>query len=101
MEVFVQDVPAQLTDDSLRNLLRPYVDKLSIKTFHCQKPRQRQIAFLTFLTADDGKKFLLAYGQEKPFWLSSPPAAKITVTSVPIFCTKSTKPANQHILRML
>ena len=101
MEVFIQDVPAQLTDDSLQNLLRPYMDKLSIKTYHCQKPRQRQIAFLTFLTADDGKKFLLAYGQEKPSWLSLPPPAKITVKSVPIFCTKSTKPANQHILRML
>jgi len=66
MEVFIRDVPEQVTDLGLRNLLRPYMNKQGVKFYHCRKQQQRKIAFLTFLHISDGDKFLLANGQEKP-----------------------------------
>ncbi|CZR68497.1 related to RNA-directed RNA polymerase [Phialocephala subalpina] len=101
MEVFIRDVPEQVTQNGLSNLLKPYMAKLSIKTYHCQKPQQKRFAFLVFLDIKDGKRFLEAYGQDKPPRHGPIFPSKIQILSTPIFCTVSNKPPNPHILRSL
>ncbi|KAE9375996.1 rna-dependent rna polymeras-like protein [Stipitochalara longipes BDJ] len=101
MEVFIRDVPEQVTELGLRNLLRPYMNKQGIKTYHCRKQQQRKFAFLIFLHIHEGSKFLLAYGQEKPSRTGPVIPAKIQILSTPIFCVISNKSPNIHMLNSL
>ncbi|KUJ21239.1 rna-dependent rna polymerase-like protein [Mollisia scopiformis] len=104
MEVFVRDVPEQVTEKGLRNLLQPYMRTLKIEIFHCTKQQQKRFAFLVFLTAEDGNRFLQHYGQQKPS-RNAPNGPvfkpKIQILRVTIFCGVSNKPPNPHILRSL
>lgn len=101
MEVFVQDVPEQVTEKALRNLLQPYMQTLSIDTFSCQKPRQKRFAFLVFLDVKDGTRFLERYGATKTPGLLSNTPPKIEILRNPVFCNISNKAPNPHVLRGL
>jgi RNA dependent RNA polymerase len=101
MEVFIRDVPEQVTENRLRSLLQPYMKDQDIKTYHCRKQRQRRIAFLIFLHPHDGNQFLRAYGQDKPFKAGPSIASKIQILSTPIFCVISNKEPNIYILKSL
>jgi RNA dependent RNA polymerase len=101
MEVFIRDVPQQVTENGLRNLLRPYMNDQGIKIYHCQKQQQKQFAFLVFLHVQDGNKFLLAYGQDKPFRNGPSIPPKIRILSTPIYCVVSMKSPNILILNSL
>lgn len=65
MEVFVRNLPAQTNEKSLRNHLRSAFASLSIQDVHCQKASGKTFASLTFLSIDDGRKFLARHGQIK------------------------------------
>jgi len=99
MQVFIRNVPKQVTENGLRNSMQPYMDKLSIKKYHCQKQARKPFAFLTFLDPQDGNRFLLAYGQNKPPKTESIPPAKIQIMSTPIYCTLSRKSPDPRVLR--
>jgi hypothetical protein len=93
MEVFVRDVPPQLTENGLRNFLLPHLVGLSITTFHCQKQLHQRWALITFLRIEDGSRFLGTYGQGSP--------KQIEMLQSYISCSISKKAANAHLIRSL
>ncbi|KAF4624670.1 hypothetical protein G7Y89_g13499 [Cudoniella acicularis] len=92
MEVFVRDVPIQVTANGLRNLLSSFMTDLSIQIFHCEKQKNGKFAWLTFLRVEDGQRFLAKYGQG---------AKKIAILGVSISCALSKNAPNQHMLGSL
>lgn len=100
MEVFIRDVPEQVTENGIRKVLQPYVDKLSIQTYHCRKQRQKRFALLTFLHQSDGQRFLVMYGQFKPSKFSNEPP-KVRLLGTPVYCSVSNNSVNPHLLRSL
>ncbi|PBP20340.1 RNA-dependent RNA polymerase [Diplocarpon rosae] len=100
MEVFIRDVPEQMTESMIRKLLRPFFDKLSIQTYHCRKQAQKKFAFLTFLHLGDGQNFIMTFGQNKPPQ-SSPEEPKIRLLGTPVYCSVSKNAVNSHLLRSL
>ena len=111
MDVYVRNVPQQSTENSLKNFLKPFFLDLSIRSVHCTKPKDKTIAFLTFLHLSDAETFLQHYGQTKnltPYIGSqrSQPRPKINSVNLrflgqPIYCQKSTNDANPYLLRVL
>ncbi|KAH0496216.1 hypothetical protein TgHK011_003588 [Trichoderma gracile] len=63
MEVHLGNVPKTLTDDSLRDELEPHIEALGIVDWHCEKPRNKTHAWVTFLDEADGRKFLQKHGK--------------------------------------
>jgi hypothetical protein len=115
MEVRVRNVPSHSTEASLKKFLIPTFRKLSIWSVHCQKPRDKTFASLTFLHVADAEKFLLHHGQA-PRAPKSKQAAKsyaiqtkrsqsnpnnLRFLGTPIYCEKSHHDANTHALRVL
>ncbi|KAL5318216.1 hypothetical protein ACEPPN_013275 [Leptodophora sp. 'Broadleaf-Isolate-01'] len=100
MEVFIRDAPEQLSENGFRKQLQPYLDKISIQTYHCKKQLQKSFALVTFLTHDDGQRFLATYGQPKPP-AGSTTSPKIRLLGTPIYCSVSYKQVNVHLLRSL
>lgn len=62
MEVFLQNVPQDLSDQSLRKELEPFMRALSIIDWQCDKPRRKTQAWVAFLSASEGIKFLQKHG---------------------------------------
>lgn len=62
MEVFVRNLPEQLSEKQLRDFLRPIFTSLSIDSFCCQKLR-KGCATVTILDPQLGQKFLDLHGQ--------------------------------------
>lgn len=91
MEVHVSNVPRQSTENALRNFFKPHFLKHSIHCVHCQKPRGKPFASLTFLHINDGEKFLLHYGQFQ----------KLRFLGQPIYCQKSRREVNSFLIRVL
>lgn len=100
MEVFIRDVPEQLTENGIRSLLQPYVEKLSIQTYHCRKQRQKRFALLTFLHESDGQRFLVTYGQSKRSNIPNE-LPKVRLLGNPVYCSMSKNSVNPHLLRSL
>lgn len=66
MEVFLRNVPKDLTDDALQIELKPHMDSLNIQLWHCEKPRKKPQATIGFLDAKDGQRFLTRHGKLAP-----------------------------------
>lgn len=62
MEVFMPNLPSQLTEDGLR--ARAILNQLGIIHYVCEKPQKEPFGFGTFLDKRDGKHFLTIHGQE-------------------------------------
>lgn len=58
MEVYLRNVPLGLADDGLKKELTPFMNALGIIDWTCDKPRRKPLAWITFLHASDGQKFL-------------------------------------------
>ncbi|OAA55404.1 RNA-dependent RNA polymerase [Cordyceps fumosorosea ARSEF 2679] len=65
MEVFLRGVPATLAEDNLKAALAPFVNALGIADWVVDKPKRKPMAWVTFLNAADGTKFLKTHGQLK------------------------------------
>ncbi|KAJ8071651.1 hypothetical protein OCU04_001972 [Sclerotinia nivalis] len=104
MEIHVTNVPVQTGEHDLRKFLKPKIDVLAIRAFHCHTARTKDFGKITFSTATDGEKFLRRYGERRPnnkqrnFLVSHP---KLVFHSRPIYCEKSKFPANPYLLRCL
>lgn len=60
-----------------------------------------EIACLTFLRVQDEEKFILTYGQQQISRQGLSGVTKILILPVPITCNRSTKSANEYLLRSL
>lgn len=58
MEVYLQNLPSDLTDQGLKDQISRFTKALSIQDWSCQKPRKKTFGFLTFLNPRDGEHFL-------------------------------------------
>ncbi|PYI11718.1 rna-dependent rna polymerase [Aspergillus sclerotiicarbonarius CBS 121057] len=106
MEVFMHNVPGQLTDEGLRRQLEPLLKQLGIIDFFCDKPKKKNIAFLTFRHREDGLRFLLFHGQEEiPGTLNSRGKpllkSKLQILGADVFCAPSKNPPNKFALHSL
>jgi hypothetical protein len=104
MEVHVRNVPVQSNDKSLRNCLKPWFAKLSIQDVDCQKGQGKPFASLTFLSIDDGQKFLARHGQVKALGrerLMKRAVEMIKFQGSPIYFEKSKREASPFLLRSL
>lgn len=63
MELFLKNVPPNLTDDTLEDELRPFMERLKIEDWTCDKPRHKTRAWVSFLNGPDGLKFLASHGE--------------------------------------
>ncbi|CAM1510489.1 Fc.00g008240.m01.CDS01 [Cosmosporella sp. VM-42] len=117
MEVFLRNVPQDLTDDALKRELQPYMNTLGITAWTCDKPRKRAQAWVTFLRETDGRKFLNKHEKirKKPQQSEAPPTAKgvfkprakvrdiarLHLLGTAIYAEKSTRAVDKHLLSHL
>ncbi|TGO38954.1 hypothetical protein BHYA_0063g00010 [Botrytis hyacinthi] len=104
MEVFVRNVPVQTGEHDLRNFLRPKLNSLAIRAFHCYTARSKDFAKITFRTTTDGEKFLRKFGERRPNNRQRIPRAtpaKLIYHSTPIYCEQSRSAADPYLLRCL
>lgn len=117
MDVFMRNLPPDLTDRSLERLMQPFMEKLSIQDYLCEKQRKKTIAFLTFLHQRDGEKFLQHHGEEplstgmsgfglspgyprSPAHKHPPSRARLSLTGRQIFCKVSNRKPQQFALTL-
>lgn len=60
----MRNLPPDLTERALQELVHPCMERLSITDYACEKQRKKTIAFVTFLQERDGKKFLQHHEEE-------------------------------------
>ncbi|KAF4977551.1 hypothetical protein FZEAL_5922 [Fusarium zealandicum] len=116
MEAFLTNVPPDLSDDSLENELLPFMQSLGISDWTCDKPKRRAQAWIKFLRASDGQKFLKKHGkyspeadQQKENAVPSPlkprarprDIARLHILKTAVYVVKSTRPVDKHVIAHL
>lgn len=107
MEVFIRNVPPQSGQSQLRKLLRPEMERLSIRSVEYNNPYGKTRAFLTFLHAEDGLRFLDHHGQKQrePGARRSTPMSEsykqLYFFGQPIYCEKGLHNPSPIVLRGL
>ncbi|KAI0450408.1 RNA dependent RNA polymerase-domain-containing protein [Xylaria acuta] len=103
--VYMNGVPSELTDQSLRTQLLPYLEQLHIKDWDCDKPRHRPFGILTFLHRREGQIFLKKHGQQPLPGVflrgGQKMKAHLYLLSKPIFCKESDREVNPTLLGVL
>ncbi|KAI0401535.1 RNA dependent RNA polymerase-domain-containing protein [Xylaria palmicola] len=103
--VFMKNVPPQLTDQSLRAELLPFLTSLNIQDWICDKPRGKPFAILTFLHRKDGQTFLSRYGlQPLPrsnLFGEQKSRARLVILNKQIYCSESDRGVDSTLLRVL
>ncbi|KAI8634474.1 RdRP-domain-containing protein [Xylariaceae sp. FL1651] len=103
--VFLGNVPLELTDQSLRAQLVPFMAQLGIEDWLCQKPRGTTFGNLTFLHRLDGERFLNKHGQQPLPGLNlkglPKTRARLSLLRKPVFCKEDNKDADPLLLRVL
>ncbi|KAI1636235.1 rna-dependent rna polymerase [Biscogniauxia mediterranea] len=105
-EVFMRNVPPDLTDQSLKTQLTPFLTiKLGIIDWACQKHRGRPSGSITFLYRADGERFLKAHGEHRMPGVTRNgrprSQARLSFLGANIFCTQSDKKPDVFLLRAL
>lgn len=106
MEVFMRNLPIDLTEDGLYTQLEPFMKRLHIVDFLCEKPKKKSIGNVTFLNRRDGERFLEIHGQrsaQTPFRPYAPAPAKsnLRLTGNDIFCTLSKRQPQEFTIKTL
>ncbi|KAI0909356.1 RNA dependent RNA polymerase-domain-containing protein [Ustulina deusta] len=103
--VFLSNVPAALTERSLEAELTPFLDRLNIKDWTCNKPPDRRFGILTFLHRKEGQSFLNKHGQQPlpGAVLRGDPRcrARLTLLGKPIYCKESHNEPDSTLLKVL
>lgn len=60
----MHNLPSDLTEDGLGIQLEPFMKRLAIVDYLCEKPKKKPFGFVTFLDRRDGERFLALHGQE-------------------------------------
>lgn len=103
MEVFLHNLPPQLTDQSLKIQLGRFIDALNIRDWSCQKPRKKHFGFLTFLHVKDGELFL-HYHRQPPNWhpgSKKAPYQPLSILGRDVSCSASKKSPEPFLLKSL
>ncbi len=119
MEVFLSNVPLSLTDGNLQTELKPLLNALGIVDWVVDKPKRKPVAWISFLKASDGVKFLKKHGKvsapQRQTQVSAaspspgdghgapprdrtPAVARLLLLSTPIYVEKSRRKVNPQTL---
>lgn len=102
MEVFLQNIPIDLNEVSLRDQLKPFMKKLNIRDYSCEKPRRKYFGNITFLHVQDGMRFLDAHGANS---LNSPPGkhavSRLRFLGADVVCHLSKRAPQEFTLKSL
>lgn len=112
MEVFVHNLPAQgdLSNRGLLLQLRPFMHKLNIhdSAYDCEKAAKKRHAFITFLSKQDGQRFLEIHGEiqatkgggrGKGHGRGS--ISRLNILGAHVMCRPSDRPLNRSSLGVL
>ncbi len=94
MDIFFHNLHDQATEKSLRKLLTPILNQLSIFVFQCKILRGRGCATITILDVDKGTKFLELYGSKDSL-------PKLRLLGRPVHCSLGKHIPNEFALRTL
>ncbi|KAK9773406.1 putative RNA dependent RNA polymerase-domain-containing protein [Seiridium cardinale] len=105
MDVFMSNLPPDLTDGQLKNVLSPLIGELGIGVWACQKQRRKRIGTITFLHPHDGEKFLRQHGELETglYNTNGQPRMRprLTIMSALVYCKKSTRDCDPFMLKSL
>ncbi|KAF7593189.1 hypothetical protein BBP40_011819 [Aspergillus hancockii] len=105
MEVFIHNVPRDLSRQGLSRELEPVMNQLFIQDFLCEKPNKKPFGTITFLNPKDARRFLDRHGQkEGPIInLLRPPRtiSNLCLMGVDVFCKESKHPPRTLALSTL
>ncbi|XP_044723884.1 RNA dependent RNA polymerase domain-containing protein [Hirsutella rhossiliensis] len=109
MEVFLRNVPVDLTEDSLKKELKPWTNALGILDWACEKARRKDFASITFLNVSDGAKFLAKHEKviqqqqhdQGPHTKRRREIARLHILQTPVFVTKSKRTVDKFALSHL
>ncbi|KAJ5693424.1 hypothetical protein N7462_002847 [Penicillium macrosclerotiorum] len=99
VEVFLRNIPIDLNEDGLKVQLEPFMKRLQIVDFICEKPRKKGHGNVTFLNRRDGERFLDRHGTRKTRSLlpspAHPPVYNLRFMGTDILCELSRRPQPQ------
>jgi RNA recognition motif-containing protein len=105
MEVYLQNLPPDLTDQGLKEQLSRFTKALSIQDWSCQKPRKRPFGFLTFLYQEDGERFLEQFQQRPDSGINladiARSTARLIISGYNVGCKRSNKPPDEFLIKSL
>lgn len=100
MEVFVRNLPNQLSEKQIRDFFRPVLSKLSIDSYCCQK-LSKGCATLTILDPQLGQNFLNQHGQNGASRRTKVADHQLYHTGRAIHCSGSRNKPDKYLLRSL
>ncbi|KAL6232980.1 hypothetical protein BDW75DRAFT_246854 [Aspergillus navahoensis] len=100
MEVFVHNLPGDLSKDAFKHQLEPFMRSLAITDYDCEKPRKKRFGHILFLSRSDGKRFLARHGEEQRVGLPRP-ISNLTILGSQVLCKASHRKPDELDLRAL
>ncbi|TVY69325.1 hypothetical protein Focb16_v000340 [Fusarium oxysporum f. sp. cubense] len=117
MEVFCRNVPQDLSEESFKQELMPFMKALNITDFYCEKPKRRPQAWIKFLNPGDGYSFLERHGKQQrhnesqkeninpryPFKTNFRPkdTPRLHILKTAVFIEQSTRALDKHSIAHL
>ncbi|KKK14548.1 hypothetical protein AOCH_004250 [Aspergillus ochraceoroseus] len=101
LEVFIHNLPIDLSEDGLKEQLAPFMRRLAIFDYTCDKPRKKRYGFITFLTRDDGENFLASHKEWKPNNGLGKPNANLQLLGADVYCKYSNRKPQEFVLKAL
>lgn len=104
--IFMRNVPVVLTDDqSLDRELKPFLEKLGIQDWSCEKPRDKAFGIINFLHRLEGQRFLKEYGEQPipgAFHQGKPKMrTRLYLLRKPVFCRENDREVDSTLLKSL
>ena len=105
MELFMHNLPPDLTDQGLNEHLTPFVKALNIRDWSCQKQRKKRLGSITFLRSKDGEQFQRQHGQQPVPGANYSGQARFTarliILGTPVYCMHSKNDPDPFLLKSL
>lgn len=100
MEVFLHNLPPDLSKDGLKDQLAPFIRTLAILDWNCEKPRKKRFGHIVFLNQVDGEHFLNSHGEEHQEGYTRL-RSRLMLLGFHVFCKKSNRDPDGYTLRHL
>ena len=105
MECFMRNLPPDLTDQSLRTQLNPFVQALNLSDWACNTPRGKKWGTITFLREVDGQKFLRQHSEVSVpgFTMKGhqKSRSRLAILGLNVYCAASERPPDPFLLKSL
>ena len=102
MDIFIRNLPDQMTEKDVSRLLRPYFERVGISTWKCDKLKSKGCAIMTVVDIPKAQRFLQLHGQVQQ---TSAPKARVRNPIFHLnrllFCSLSNKPIDTFLVKSL